>query len=34
MKQNRKNPRKARKYARPQIKPHGRISEVASAFKP
>ncbi len=34
MKQNKKNPRKARKYSRPQVKSHGRISEVASAFKP
>jgi len=25
---------KAKKYLKPQIKSHGKISEVASAFKP
>ena len=25
---------KAKKYQKPQIKSHGKISEVASAFKP
>lgn len=34
MKERKKTPRKAKKYQKPQIKSHGKISEVASAFKP
>lgn len=34
MKSKKKAPQKARKYQKPQIKSHGKISEVASAFKP
>jgi hypothetical protein len=33
MKNQKKSPQKP-KYKKPQIKSHGKISEVASAFKP
>lgn len=34
MKNRDKGTRKPRKYQKPRIKSHGKISEVASAFKP
>ncbi len=34
MKNPKKTSQKAKKYQKPQIKSHGKISEVASAFKP
>jgi len=34
MKQQKKNQQKPRKYQKPQLRSHGKISEVASAFKP
>jgi hypothetical protein len=34
MKAQKKPQQKPRKYQKPQIKSHGKISEVASAFKP
>ncbi len=34
MKTNKKAPQKTKKYQKPQVKSHGKISEVASAFKP
>lgn len=34
MKNIKKDPRKEKKYQKPRIKSHGKISEVASAFKP
>lgn len=34
MKTLKKAPQKPKKYQKPQIKSHGKISEVASAFKP
>jgi len=34
MKAQKKTQPKPRKYQKPQIKSHGKISEVASAFKP
>lgn len=34
MKAQKKTQQKPRKYQKPQIKSHGKISEVASAFKP
>lgn len=34
MKDKKTNQRKAKKYQKPRIKSHGKISEVASAFKP
>lgn len=34
MKAQKKAPQKIKKYQKPQVKSHGKISEVASAFKP
>lgn len=34
MKNRKTSQRKAKKYQKPRIKAHGKISEVASAFKP
>lgn len=34
MKTPKKTSQKSRKYQKPRITPHGKISEVASAFKP
>lgn len=34
MKTNKNPQRKTKKYQKPRIKSHGKISEVASAFKP
>ncbi len=34
MKQPKKPQQKQKKYQKPQVKSHGKISEVASAFKP
>lgn len=34
MKTQKKTAQKNRKYQKPRIKSHGKISEVASAFKP
>lgn len=34
MKQPNGRPRKEKKYQKPRVKAHGKISEVASAFKP
>jgi len=34
MKTPKKTARKTKKYQKPQVKAHGKISEVASAFKP
>lgn len=34
MKQPKGQPRKEKKYQKPRVKAHGKISEVASAFKP
>lgn len=34
MKNQKSAQRKPKKYRKPQVKSHGKISEVASAFKP
>jgi len=34
MKPTKSQPRKDKKYQKPKVKAHGKISEVASAFKP
>jgi len=34
MKTPKSAPRKEKKYQKPRVKSHGKISEVASAFKP
>lgn len=34
MKPTKNKPRKDKKYQKPKVKAHGKISEVASAFKP
>ncbi len=34
MKAQKKAQQKTKKYQKPQVKSHGKISEVASAFKP